>query len=141
VARIAPIEHDRSDRDQTGTKVSNPTDASSTDAIRSSRLWALLTLHVTAFIFPMRMYGDNHGISTVTVGFWLTPWAREEQHLPMSQVAEVRHDRGLIWDTIAVESSGGLNPLTIMGLNKSRASAFIQRLRSHMGPGTVPPTR
>ena len=121
--------------------MSNPTDTSNTDTIRSSRLWALLTLHMTAFIFPMRMSGDDYGISTVTVGFWLTPWAREEQHLPMSQVAEMKHDRGLIWDMISVESTGGLNPLTITGLNKRRASAFIQRLRSHMGPRTAPAAR
>jgi hypothetical protein len=86
------------------------------------------------FIFPARMLADAHGVSTVKVGFWLTPWAREEEHLPTSHIAELKHDRGLIWDAISVESSGGLNPLTIEGVAKGRAADFIRRVRGRMGP-------
>jgi hypothetical protein len=63
--------------------------------IRSSRIWALLTLHFTHFLFPIRMSADRHDISLREVGFWLTPWSRKEEHLPMSHVAEIEHDRGL----------------------------------------------
>ena len=102
--------------------------------VRSSRLWALFTFRFTGFVFPVRMRADAHGVSTIKVGFWLTPWVREEEHLPLSHVAELRHDRGLVWDSISVESSGGLNPLTIEGLPKGRAVAFIARVRGWMGP-------
>jgi hypothetical protein len=34
----------------------------------------------------------------------------------MSHLAEVTHDRGLIWDSVSIESSGGLNPLQVRGL-------------------------
>ncbi len=104
--------------------------------IRSSRIWALCTFRFTAFIFPERMLGDSHGISTIVVSFWLTPWVRQEEHLPIGQVAEFKHDRGLIWDSISVESTGGINPLTIEGLRKHRAADFIQRVRARMGPKT-----
>ena len=101
--------------------------------IRSSRMWALCTFRFTALIFPMRMLADSHGISTVTVSFWLTPWVREEEHLPIGQVAEFKHGLGLIWDSISVESTGGINPLTIEGLRKSRAADFIAQVRGRMG--------
>lgn len=104
--------------------------------VRSSRLWALCTFRFTMLIFPVRMLADSHGVSTIKVGFWLTPWVRAEEHLPIGQVAEFKNDRGLIWDSISVESSGGINPLTIEGVGKSRASDFITRVRGRMGTKT-----
>ncbi len=101
-------------------------------AVRSSRIWAILTFQLTHFIFPPRMAADRHGISTSVVGFWLFPWSREDEHLPMSHVAEIAHDKGLIWDLISVESSGGVNPLSIKGLPKGRASDFVAHVRALM---------
>jgi hypothetical protein len=109
---------------------------------RSSRLWALLTLKVTRLLFPARMIADRLGVSTVTVGFWLTPWMRQDEHLPMSHIAEVSHNRGFLWDGITVESSGGLNPLAIDGVPKSSARRFVAYLREPMNaapPVTPPP--
>lgn len=100
--------------------------------IRSSRIWALLTGQLTHFIFPPRMAADRHGISTSSVGFWLFPWSRQDEHLPMTHVAELAHDRGLIWDAISAESSGGINPLAIRGLPKSRAADFVAHVRALM---------
>ena len=99
---------------------------------RSSRLWAIVTLNVTRLFFPGRMLADPLGISTVNVNFWLTPWIRQDEHLPMSHIAEVTHDRGLIWDSISVESSGGINPLTIPGLPKGRAREFVEHVRERI---------
>lgn len=101
--------------------------------IRSSRIWALLTLRITHFIFPMRMSVDRHGISMHEVSFWLTPWSRKDEHLPMSHVAEIELDRGLIWDDIRIESSGGIDPLRISGLSKFHSGAFVANLRGMMG--------
>jgi hypothetical protein len=101
--------------------------------IHSSRLWALLTFKLTKFFFRTRMSADQHGISTVKVSFWLTPWTREDDHLPIGHVAEIAHGRGLIWDHISVESSGGLNPLTIAGVPKGQAREFVTGVRGLMG--------
>ena len=111
--------------------------------IHSSRLWALLTVKLTMFIFPERIVADPLGISTVIVKFWLLPWIRQDEHLPMSHIAEVAHDRGLLWDSISIESSGGLNPLTIDGVPKSSARRFIDYVRASMNaapPPTPPPS-
>ena len=100
--------------------------------VHSSRLWALLHFRLTETIFRNAMSADDLGISLVKVNFWLTPWARTDEHLPMSHIAEVGHDRGLIWDTIGIESSGGINPLLIAGVPKGEASRFVTYVRQRM---------
>jgi hypothetical protein len=100
--------------------------------VRSSRLWALLSGRFTRLLFPARMVADQVGISTVNVEFWLTPWRRTDEHLPLSHIAEVGHMRGFFWDRISVESSGGLNPLVIPGLPKAPARFFVDRVRERL---------
>jgi hypothetical protein len=104
--------------------------------IRASRIWALFNGSATRFLFPARLSADPLGISLVRVEFWLTPWIRQDEHLPMSHLAEVHHKRGLIWDSISIESSGGLNPLAVVGLPKTAARRFVNKVRSWMN---VPP--
>ena len=100
--------------------------------VRSSRWWALLTGRFTQLLFPARLVADHVGISTTLVEFWLTPWRRTDEHLPLSHIAEVAHMRGLIWDRISVESSGGLNPLVVAGLPKGPAQVFVDRVRERL---------
>ena len=57
---------------------------------RSSRLWALFHFSLTRLIFPARMVADHIGVSTNIVRFWLTPWRRVDEHLPLSHVAQAR---------------------------------------------------
>ena len=102
-------------------------------AIRSSRVWAVLRFNVTAFLFPARMSADGNGISLHEVAFWLTPWSRRDEHLPMSHVAEIELDRGLIWDSVRIESSGGIDPLQMRGLSKFHSGGFVEQLRGMLG--------
>ena len=66
------------------------------------------------------------------VRFWLTPWRRTDEHLPLSHIAEVTHTRGLFWDAISVESSGGINPLIVSGVSKSPARYFVEHVRERL---------
>ncbi len=106
---------------------------------RSSRLWALFHLSLTRWLFPARMIADHVGVSTNIVLFWLTPWRRTDEHLPMSHIAEVTHTRGLVWDRISVESSGGLNPLVVAGLPKGQARYFVDHVRERLNDAAVTP--
>jgi hypothetical protein len=106
--------------------------AGPTIQIRSSRVWALFKGRFTKFLFPSHLSADRLGITLVKVEFWLTPWKREDEHLPMSHLAEVSHNRGLIWDSISIESSGGLNPLFVEGLRKGAAKRFVDQVRAWM---------
>ena len=100
--------------------------------VRSSRLRALIHFSFTRWLFPARMVADHVGVSTSVISFWLTPWRRTDEHLPMSHIAEVTHVRGLIWDQISVESSGGLNPLVVPGLPKRQARYFVEHMRERL---------
>lgn len=110
-------------------------------AVASSRLWAFFRFSLTRFIFPARMVADQIGVSTNIVDFWLTPWRRVDEHLPLSHVAEVIHSRGFFWDAISVESSGGLNPLRVRGLPKGQASYFVEQVRERLNTGADLPSR
>ena len=100
--------------------------------VRSSRLWALFHFSLTRMLFPATMSADAIGVSTSNIGFWLTPWRRVDEHLPLSHIAEVTHIRGLVWDAISVESSGGLNPLRVFGVAKPAARAFVDHVRARL---------
>jgi len=108
--------------------------------VHSSRLWALLTFKITRLLFPARMIADHVGISTNIVEFWLTPWRRTDEHLPMSHIAEVAHTRGFFWDSISVESSGGLNPLVVDGLSKGPARYFVEHVRERVNEAAAAAT-
>jgi hypothetical protein len=100
--------------------------------VRSSRLWALLSGRFTRLLFPSLLIADHVGVSTTLVEFWLTPWRRTDEHLPLSHIAEVAHMRGFFWDSISIESSGGLNPLAVSGLPKAPARFFVDRVRERL---------
>jgi hypothetical protein len=109
---------------------------------RSSRLWALFHLNCTRLIFPATMVADAIGVSTTNVDFWLTPWRRVDEHLPLSHIAEVTHIRGFFWDAISVESSGGLNPLRVFGVPKPDARYFVDHVRARLNEiGRVAPVQ
>src|SRR5215471_8962543 len=97
--------------------------------IRSSRLWAMLKGRFTEFLFPSRLSADPLGITLVKIEFWLTPSTRQDEHLPMSHLAEVAHGRGVVWDSLSIESSGGVNPLSGGGLPRSAAERFVGQVR------------
>ncbi len=121
--------------------MSQTTAASDRIEVSSSRFWALLHFNLTRLLLPARMVADHVGISTNIVKFWLTPWIRKDEHLPLSHIAEVGHTRGFFWDTISVESSGGLNPLVVEGLPKSQARYFVEHVRERINetPATLQP--
>jgi hypothetical protein len=101
-------------------------------AVRSSRLWALFHFNLTRLLFPASMSADQIGVSTTNLDFWLTPWRRVDEQLPLSHIAEVTHIRGFFWDAISVESSGGLNALRVFGVPKPAARAFVDHVRARL---------
>lgn len=101
-------------------------------SVQSSRFWALVTFKLTLLIFPDRLSATDRSIHAVKTHFFLTPWVRDESHMQLSHIAEVGHDRGLIWDALTIESTGGMSPITVRGLPKGRASAFVTFVRERL---------
>jgi hypothetical protein len=112
--------------------VTQTNDANERLDVHSSRVWALFHFNLTRLLFPLHMAADRLGVSTSDVKFWLTPWQRTDEHLPLSHIAEVAHTRGFFWDAVSVESSGGANPLWITGVSKSAARYFVDHVRERL---------
>jgi hypothetical protein len=49
-------------------------------------------------LFPARMSADQIGVSTTNVYFWLTPWRRIDEHLPL-----YAHRRGHAYPRLLLE--------------------------------------
>ena len=107
--------------------------------VRSRRWWAILHFNLTRFFFPASLVADQIGVSTNIVRRWYVPWERTDEHLPLSHIAEVTHTRGFFWDAIAVESSGGLNPLRVRGLPKRQDRYFVDHVRERLNQSPPSP--
>jgi hypothetical protein len=115
-------------------------DAPATASAPQSLLVTAFSKALATSQYLLRFGGIRHA------AFWLTPWRRIDEHLPLSHIAEVTHVRGFFWDAISVESSGGLNPLRVFGLPKPAARYFVDHVRARLdeaGPASTaqPPRR
>ena len=69
----------------------------------------------------------------ISSSFWLTPWQRIDEHLPLSHIAEVTHIRGFFWDAISVESSGGTQSAARRSAcRKPQARYFVEHVRERL---------
>jgi hypothetical protein len=100
--------------------------------IRSSRLWALLRLWFGAMLFPHRMRLNEDGMATTKVRYALLPWVRTEEHASFGRIASLVHDKGIVWDRVIVETTGGSNNLAIAGVAKGAARAFVAAVNARL---------
>lgn len=99
-------------------------------AVLTSR-WALLFRgSITSFIFPKNITLDGQNLRTSNVRFFLFPWLQHQERMTARQIASIRHAKGLIWDKIVIETSGGSNDLDIDGLRKRDAKALLAALEA-----------
>jgi hypothetical protein len=101
--------------------------------VSSSRWWALFTFKPTKLIFRDKLAADDSSVFAKKTYFWLTPWIRDENHMRISHIAEIEHERGLIWDQLTIESTGGLSPIVVRGLPKGDAQRYVAHVRGLMG--------
>ncbi len=97
-------------------------------SVHTSRWGELMRGNITNFIFPKTVYLHEQGIKTVITRSLFMPWIKEDEHMVFRRVAGLRHIRGLIWDTVILESAGGSAVLEIKGLNKPKAQAMVNEV-------------
>ena len=105
------------------------------DEVRSSRVWALFRLSPTRILFPHRMAFGAEGVSTSKVRFFLLPWVRTDEHAAFERIASVVHDKGIVWDRLVVETTGGSNNLDIRGAPKGAARDFVEKVQARLNAG------
>jgi len=105
--------------------------------VHSSRLWALFN-SFTRLLFPERMVSDDVGVSFKSVSYWYIPWEWTSEHLSYSHIAQVKQKAGFFWDTVIVESTGGVDPLVVQKVAKGSARDFVRYVRERLDKGGGP---
>lgn len=69
------------------------------------------------FFFPVRIEVSRERVSRIKPSLF----GSNEESIPLSKVASVNIQTGLIWSTIRIDSTGGSNPITSRGHSKADA--------------------
>ena len=100
--------------------------------VETSRWAEFFGGRLTNIVFPKQITVTEEGIKTVKVRSLVVPWMREEEAMPFGKIASVRHLKGVIWDTLVFETSGGSNNLDVDGLRKDDARKITQALNGRV---------
>jgi hypothetical protein len=101
-------------------------------SVETSRWAEFFGGRLTNTVFPKRIIVTEEGIRTVKVRSLLLPWMGEEEAMPFGKIASVRHLKGIIWDTLVFETSGGSNNLDVDGLRKEDAKKITRALNGRV---------
>ena len=101
-------------------------------SVETSRWAEFFGGRFTNTVFPKQITVTEEGIRTVKVRSLVVPWMREEEAMPFGKIASVRHLKGIIWDTLVFETSGGSNNLDVDGLRKEDARKITQALNGRV---------
>ncbi len=100
--------------------------------VETSRWAEFFGGRLTNTVFPKQITVTEEGIKTVKVRSLVVPWMREEEAMPFWKIASVRHLKGIIWDALVFETSGGSNSLDVDGLRKEDARKITQALNGRV---------
>ena len=79
-------------------------------------------------LFPMRIEVTRDRVTLIKPSLL----SSDEESIPLSKVASVNIQTGLLWSTIRIDSTGGSNPIVSHGHRKADARAIrdlIERLQ------------
>ena len=79
------------------------------------------------FLFPDQLTIADDGVHFMKRKLF----GSDEETINYKQIASVKAKNGIIWATLAVETSGGSQPVIINGLGKSSASEIKEAIRRY----------
>jgi len=80
------------------------------------------------FFHPPRLTVTADGVRVERVLSFVFPWKKEEELVSSGKIASIRHVKGMIWDSVVIETSGGSNNLEIAALRKGNARDLVAAL-------------
>ena len=90
-------------------------------------------------LFPVRIEVNQNRVTRIKPRLF----GSNEESIPISKVASVNIQTGILWSDIRIDSAGGGNPIVSHGHSKEDARAirelierFQQTMRSSQGPNT-----
>jgi hypothetical protein len=95
-----------------------------------SRFWALLTLHWwPAFIFPSKMSASANTVEYFKRRGVILFWLVDEERMSGKQISSVRVKKGIFWDTVSVDTTGGSNVIELKGMKKSNSNKLRDEIQ------------
>ena len=92
---------------------------------QQSRFWAIFTFHWWAkLFFPKSITVDAVGLTTFDRRGVILFWLSDEERMNARQISSVRIKKGLFWDLVTIDTTGGTNVLQIHGMNKGKANGL-----------------
>ena len=90
-----------------------------------SRFWAICTFHWWAkLFFPKSLIVTTEGIKTFDRRGVFLFWLSDEETMNKNMISSVRVKKGVFWDLVTIDTTGGTNVLQLHGMNKSSANAL-----------------
>ena len=96
------------------------------ETVKTSRWYALFHGSITNFIHPPKFNIQDAMIHSLRIRTFILPWMKLEENMHYRHVASVQQLKGLIWDAVCVETTGGSNDLVIGGLRKREAKEIVE---------------
>lgn len=101
---------------------------------QQSRIWAICTFHWgRKLIFPKSITITESGIETHERLAVVTFWRTRKEKMPHSKIASVATNSGLIWDSVAIETTGGSDAIILKGYSKIHARQLSDGLQELVG--------
>lgn len=101
-------------------------------SFENSRWWGLATGNLARLFFPKKLFLTDEGIRTAMTRSVIFPWKKEDELMSFRRVSSIRRLKGLFWDSVIIETSGGKNRLDIDGLTKPRTEVLLAALNRKM---------
>ena len=96
----------------------------------ASRWYGFISNSWINIIFPKLIQVKENGIFTKKHKSLFLFWMTEEENLSKSKIASVQHQKGLIWDKVLIETSGGTNFIEMKGLKKKDAETLVEKINN-----------
>lgn len=95
-----------------------------------SRFWALFTFHWwPAFIFPAKMSASANTVEHFKRRGVILFWLVDEERMSGKQISSVRVKKGIFWDTVSVDTTGGSNVIELKGMKKSNSNKLRDEIQ------------
>ena len=95
-----------------------------------SRFWAFFTAHWwPTLLSPARMTATANTVEFFKRRGIILFWLVDEERMSGKQISSVRIKKGLFWDTVSVDTTGGSNVLELKGVKKSKSNKLRDEIQ------------
>jgi hypothetical protein len=96
----------------------------------SSKVAGLFSLSLTSVFMPKLVEISDTGVYTKEHRSLILFWLINEENVNKNKISSVQHRKGVIWDKVLIETSGGNNYVEIDKLRKKDAREIVEHINN-----------